>query len=86
MIKKMFLAALLCSLAGFTNAQTVSAKPLSHRSTSNPKIDPATGRASFTAKMDKAPTTPPATVTNPAQRPGFRAVMDKKPSAPPTSK
>ncbi|MGN6568304.1 MAG: hypothetical protein ACTHJ0_10150 [Flavipsychrobacter sp.] len=82
MIKKMFLAALLCSLAGFTNAQTVSAKPLSKQSTSNSGIDPATGRASFVAKMDKAPTAHPAQVASPAQRPGFRAVMDKKPSAP----
>lgn len=78
-MKKLLVALLLCCVSGLASAQTTSSR------TANPHIDPKTGRASFIAKMDKTPTTPPAVITKPAQRPVFRAVMDKKPSAP-TSK
>lgn len=78
MKRTLLFALLLCGIARFANAQAVPQR-------SKPQNNPAVGRASFTAKMDKAPSTQ-AKVTNPGSRPGFRAVMDKKPSAAPIGK
>ena len=76
-MRKLLFALLLCGMAGLANAQTASTHP------SNPQVESKTGRASFTAKMEKAPVAQPATVTNPGSHPGFHAVMDKKPAPAP---